>query len=109
MARQLVELGYRGLGDTIRREDFEARKRLLLERSTLKHAAPRQLASIDKHLSNHPFLEALANREELIRTGKLTTIAFIRDYNAKGQEISGYVDIAHRLRTEDFNPIFDLK
>jgi hypothetical protein len=25
MARQLVELGYRGLGDTIRREDFHAR------------------------------------------------------------------------------------
>lgn len=37
MARQLVELGYRGLGDTIRREDFEARKKLLVERSTQKH------------------------------------------------------------------------
>jgi hypothetical protein len=33
MARQLVELGYRGLGDTIRREDFEARKKLLVERT----------------------------------------------------------------------------
>ena len=37
MARQLVELGYRGLGDTIRREDFEKRKKLLNERSTQKH------------------------------------------------------------------------
>ncbi len=83
MARQLVELGYRGLGDTIRREvrfrllftipfkvflpkiqfinyrhsqDFEARKRLLLERSTQKHNAPRQLASLDKNISDSPFL-----------------------------------------------------
>ncbi|KAG9396281.1 Protein of unknown function DUF4464 [Carpediemonas membranifera] len=26
MARQLVELGYRGNGDTLKREEFEARK-----------------------------------------------------------------------------------
>ena len=109
MARQLVELGYRGLGDTIRREDFEFRKKLLLERSIQKHAAPRQLASHDKNLSMYPFLQALANREELIRTGKLTTIVYVRDKNSKGQEISGYIDIAHRMRTEDFNPIFELR
>lgn len=42
-------------------------------------------------MSEYPFLQALANREELVRTGKLTTIVFIRDVNAKGQEISGYV------------------
>lgn len=109
MARQLVELGYRGMGDTIRREDFEARKKLLLERSIQKHAAPRQLASLDKNLSDYPFLQALANREELIRTGKLTTIVFIRDKNSKGQEISGYIDIAHRMRSEDFSPIFECR
>jgi BMFP domain-containing protein YqiC len=56
MARQLVELGYRGLGDTIRREDFDARKRMLLERSTQKSNAPRQLASLDKNLNDSPFL-----------------------------------------------------
>jgi hypothetical protein len=51
----------------------------------------------------------LAQREELVRTGKLTTILFIRDFNSKGQEISGYIDLAHRLRTEDFVPIFERK
>eukprot|EP01035_Chromulina_nebulosa_P019803 gene19803-25745_t len=109
MARQLVELGYRGLGDTIKREDFEARKRLLLERSTQKHNIVRQLASVDKNLADFPFLKALASREDLIRTSKLTTIVFIRDYNSKGHEISGYIDIAHRMRSEDFVPIFDRK
>jgi BMFP domain-containing protein YqiC len=83
MARQLVELGYRGLGDTIRREDFEARKKLLLERSTQKHIVPRKLASLDKDLSASAFLQALAEREESLRNGKLTTILFIRDKNNK--------------------------
>eukprot|EP01039_Chlorochromonas_danica_P007043 gene7043-7788_t len=107
MARQLVELGYRGLGDTIRREDFEARKKMLLERSTQKHIVPRKLASLDKDLTGSVFLQALAEREELLRSGKLTTILFIRDYNNKGHEISGYIDLAYRMRTEDFVPIFE--
>ena len=33
MARQLVELGYRGSGDTLKRDEFEARKRALRERN----------------------------------------------------------------------------
>ncbi len=107
MARQLVELGYRGLGDTIRREDFESRKKILVERTSQKHAVPKQLASINKDLSQFPFLKALAEREELVRTGKLTTIIFIRDFNAKGQEVSGYIDLAHRMRIEDFVPVFE--
>ena len=28
LARQLVELGYRGSGDTLKREEFEARKKV---------------------------------------------------------------------------------
>ena len=95
MGRQLVELGYRGMGDTIRREDFDSRKRMLLERTNQKTAAPKQLASLESDLTDYPFLQALATREELVRTGKLTTIVFIRDFNSKGQEISGYIDLAH--------------
>lgn len=107
IARQLVELGYRGRGDTIRREDFESRKRLLHERTSQKHALPKQLASVDRDISSSPFLQALASREEQVRTGKLTTIIFIRDFNSKGQEVSGYIDYAHRLRTDDFVAYFD--
>lgn len=77
------------------------------EKTNQKHAQPKQLASADKDLSAYPFLEALANREELVRTGKMTTIIFIRDKNANGQEISGYIDYAQRLRNEDFVPIFE--
>ena len=106
VARQLVELGYRGSGDVITREDFEKRKRMLSEKSNQKPTM-KQLASVDRDLSEFPFLQAIANREQLVRTGKLTTIIFLRDYNSKGQEISGYIDLAQKLRTEDFTPIFD--
>jgi hypothetical protein len=34
------------------------------------------------------------------------TIVFIRDKNARGQEISGYIDYAYRLKAEDFEPYF---
>lgn len=33
------------------------------------------------------WLQALKDREEAVRNGKLTTIVFIRDKNAKGQEV----------------------
>lgn len=72
LARQLVELGYRGTGETLKREDFEARKRAEKERNTRKTNVPKQLASAGKDLSQHVFLLALANREELVRNGKLT-------------------------------------
>ena len=109
-------------------QDFESRKRLLQERTSQKHSLPKQLASVDRDFTDFPFLQvryssevyrpnllnhnsffkkALANREELVRTGKLTTIIFIRDYNSKNQEVSGYIDYAHRLRTEDFVPYFE--
>ena len=41
-------------------------------------------------------MQALQQREESVRNGKLTTIIFIRDKNAKGQEVSGYIDYGHR-------------
>ena len=54
-----------------------------------------------------PFLLALGNREELVRNGKLTSIIFVRDVNSKGQEVSGYIDYAHRLRSANFEPYFE--
>lgn len=39
----------------------------------------------------------------------LQSIIFIRDKNARGQEISGYIDYAHRLKTEDFESYFSGK
>ncbi|KAJ8613501.1 hypothetical protein CTAYLR_002175 [Chrysophaeum taylorii] len=109
LARQLVELGYRGSGDTLKREEFMARKKALRERGTQKANVPKELASANKDLSQFPFLQALANREELVRNGKLTCIIFLRDTNSKGQEVSGYIDYAQRLKTENFELYFSGK
>jgi hypothetical protein len=54
-------------------------------------------------------LKALALREDLIKSGKLATIVFIRDYNMKGQEVSGYLDLTQRMKTDDFEAIFNAR
>lgn len=110
LARQLVELGYRGSGETLKREEFEARKKAAEEAKASKlRNAPKKLASADKDLSHFPFLHNLAEREDLVRNGKLTSIIFVRDKNSKGQEVSGYIDYAHRLKLENFEPYFERK
>jgi len=111
LMRQLVELGYRGSGEALKREEFEARKREM-EASKFKaaHKIPKVLCSAGREYGpQYPFLQALADREELVRNGKLTCILFLRDRNAKGQEVSGYIDLAHRMKMEDFTPYFTRK
>ena len=68
---------------------------------------PKAMASAGKVFSGAPLLQALAQREGAVRSGKLTTIVFIRDKNEKGQEVSGYIDFAHRLKTENLEPVFE--
>jgi len=110
LARQLVELGYRGSGETLKREEFEGRKKAVEQARINKlRAAPKALTSAGKDVSGYPFLASLAEREEMVRNGKLTTIIFIRERNTKGQEVSGYIDYAHRLKTENFEPYFERK
>lgn len=57
----------------------------------------------------NPIYQALQQREEAVRNGKLATIVFIRDYNSKGQEVSGYIDYGHRLRSDSMEKIFQRK
>ncbi|KAI9101340.1 hypothetical protein DFS34DRAFT_614057 [Phlyctochytrium arcticum] len=106
LARQLVELGYRGSGEPLKRDEFESRKKAAENFRLSKRLATKVLASHGKELQGFPFLQALAEREEANRSGKLTTIIFVRTYNTKQQEISGFIDYAHRLKTENFEPYF---
>jgi hypothetical protein len=110
LARQLVELGYRGSGEALKREEFDARKKEIEDmKYKAAHKPPKVLASNGLTFDDAPFLKALAEREDMVRNGKLTSIIFIRDRNHKKQEISGYIDYAHRLKTEDFEPYFKRK
>eukprot|EP00434_Breviolum_minutum_P045902 symbB.v1.2.041256.t1/scaffold7979.1/size8349/2 len=127
LARQLVEIGCRK-GEVLTREDFAARREAaenakkagkscsaggfggvqFAPQARLQNA-PKVLASAQKNLTDFPVLRHLAMREELVRSGKLSTIIFIRDKNHRGQEISGYIDYGHRLKTENFEPYFERK
>uniref|UniRef100_A0A8B9T0H6 Cilia- and flagella-associated protein 299 n=1 Tax=Anas platyrhynchos TaxID=8839 RepID=A0A8B9T0H6_ANAPL len=66
------------------------------------------LASTGKELKDN-FLQALAEREEANRDGKLSSIIYIRDYNSRHQEVSAYIDYAYRLTTDDFEAYFSGK
>lgn len=101
LARQLVELGIRGNGEVIKREEFDQRKAAAeAARLARLQRKPHKLASQGKGVDGCPLLQALQEREEAVNNGKLATIIFIRDRNTRGQEVSGYIDYAHRLKTD---------
>ncbi|KAM6930975.1 LOW QUALITY PROTEIN: cilia- and flagella-associated protein 299 [Xenentodon cancila] len=104
--RTLVELGHK---DTVlSREEFEQRKAAAQVAKSLNRNWPTTLASAGKELKDN-FLKALAEREEANRSGKMTSVIFIRDHNTLGQEVSGCIDYTHRLQTQDFEPYFSGK
>ena len=113
LARQLVELGIQGKGEILSKEEFEKKKKdNEVAQKAKQENVPKKLASAEKDLSNYRFLQELAEREEQVRNGRLTTIIFIRDIIYKGnkkREISGYIDYHHRLKTENFEDYFNRK
>ncbi|XP_034728820.1 cilia- and flagella-associated protein 299 [Etheostoma cragini] len=112
LARKLVEHGHKGT--VLSRKEFEEKKAAAQAAEAAKsdsfysRSRPMTLASAGKELKDN-FLKALAEREEANRSGKMTSVIFIRDHNALGQEVSGYIDYAHRLKTQDFEPYFSGK
>ncbi|XP_030273666.1 cilia- and flagella-associated protein 299 isoform X2 [Sparus aurata] len=112
LARKLVEHGHKGT--VLSREEFEEKKAAAQIAEAAKsntfynRTRPVTLASAGKELKDN-FLKALAEREEANRSGKMTSVIFIRDHNTVGQEVSGYIDYAHRLKTQDFEPYFSGK
>uniref|UniRef100_UPI003D6F5C2B cilia- and flagella-associated protein 299 n=1 Tax=Danio rerio TaxID=7955 RepID=UPI003D6F5C2B len=106
LARQLVELGLKD--SSLEREEFETRKAAAEASRLASGSQQKKLASTGKELKDN-FLRALAEREEANRSGEMNSIIFIRDQNARGQEISAYIDYSHRLKSEDFEPYFSGK
>jgi hypothetical protein len=108
LARQIVELGYKGK-NLLDRQQFEEQKKKALEGPRKGKKKSERLSSYGKDLSNYPLLHALAKREAFVRNGRLSTIIFIRDIDKRGHEVSGYIDYGHRLKTEDFEEYFARK
>lgn len=108
LARQLVELDIKGPGDLLSRGEFERLKTDETQRAAKFRNTPKSLthAGLEAEYRDFPLLVQLAQREELVLLGKLATIIFIRTRNRKGQEISGFIDYAHRLKVDTFEDYF---
>ncbi|CAK9199698.1 unnamed protein product [Sphagnum jensenii] len=107
LARQLVEMGYRSNAEIMSRVDFGQFKEIVESaRMAAMQKVPKKHFSSGKDVSGYPFLLALQEREKPVRDGKLATVIFIRDFNSRGHEISGYIDYAERMRTDDLEPVF---
>eukprot|EP00913_Durusdinium_trenchii_P008046 g7545.t1 len=109
LARQLVEIGCRK-GEVLTREDFAARREAAenAKKARLQNA-PKVLASAQKNLTDFPVLRHLACREESRLSHKYSGHANAAKQSSFLEEISGYIDYGHRLKTENFEPYFDRK
>ncbi|XP_058403333.1 cilia- and flagella-associated protein 299 isoform X4 [Diceros bicornis minor] len=101
LARQLVELGYRGTGEVVKREDFEARKAAIEIARLAERTQKKTLTSAGKDLQDN-FLKALAVREEDNRNGKVS----MRKLNLREPHFQSHTMIrsmAGRPETNDSN------
>lgn len=116
LARHIVELGYKGK-NMLTRQQFEDLKKkssdsanqsstMNLNKTKKKRE---RITSYGQNLTDFPFLKWLADREASVRNGEKSVIIFIRDFDAKGNEVSGYIDYGHRLKNEDFEEYFTRK
>ncbi|KAJ0404480.1 hypothetical protein P43SY_008800 [Pythium insidiosum] len=70
--------------------------------------------TLDQYATYEDYLDAQLTETDLFyledeELARQLCIIFIRDKNPKGQEISGYIDYAFRLKTEPFEPYFERK
>ncbi|XP_026329864.1 cilia- and flagella-associated protein 299-like isoform X2 [Hyposmocoma kahamanoa] len=103
-ARTIAELGYRAKGDTLSQKEFYKRRAAIGE-VVFPTVKPYVLVSEVADLSD-PFNRELAIRERANRVGIIHTIIFLRHFTRGGFEISGYIDYAHRLLSENWGPFF---
>ncbi|KAJ8958155.1 hypothetical protein NQ318_006094 [Aromia moschata] len=103
-SRAIAELGYRSSGETLSREEFEKRLAAILLYLYPPYK-PYELHSEGFSKGDQLQLE-LSLRERANRLGNLSTIIFLKIYTKSGFEISGYIDYAEKLITEDWKPFF---
>ncbi|KAM3963537.1 LOW QUALITY PROTEIN: cilia- and flagella-associated protein 299 [Aphomia sociella] len=103
-ARTIAALGYRAYGDTLSENEFYTR-RAVIHGIVYPVVRPYTLVSEGADLED-PFKRELAVRERANRIGILQSIIFIRHFTKGGFEISGYIDYAHKLISENWNAFF---
>ena len=109
LARQLIEVGYHGKGEILSRQAFREKKEAYQQAvESRKTVNVKTLAHVgcESNIEKSEFLKALKEREEGLRNGRTTCILFIRDQKDSKNEKSAYIDLAHRMKQENFTEIF---
>ena len=79
LARQLIAVGSHGKGEIMTQEAFLQRKEAYQKaKKDRQNSNVKALAHATCPIEGDPFLMALAQREEALRNGRMTTIVFIR-------------------------------
>ncbi|XP_045445625.1 cilia- and flagella-associated protein 299-like [Melitaea cinxia] len=103
-ARTIAALGYRANGDTLTEKEFYTRRAVI---HSIVYPVVRPYVLVSEGVKiDDPFNRELAVRERANRVGILQSVIFIRHFTKGGFEISGYIDYAHRLVSEDWGPFF---
>ncbi|XP_054706495.1 cilia- and flagella-associated protein 299-like [Uloborus diversus] len=106
ICHELLTLGYHSNKRVISKQDFERKKEEL--RKDIIEKSKKELKLYSDGVTCHgALMQALAKREESNVMGRISTIIFLRDTNDKREEVSAYIDYAHRLSTENWEPYFD--
>ncbi|XP_053625510.1 cilia- and flagella-associated protein 299-like [Plodia interpunctella] len=103
-ARTIAALGYRANGDTLSEKEFYTRRAVIYN---VVYPSPKAYTLVSEGADlDDAFIRELAVRERANRVGILQTIIFIRHFTKGGFEISGYIDYAHRLLSENWTTFF---
>ncbi|XP_037869236.1 cilia- and flagella-associated protein 299 isoform X2 [Bombyx mori] len=106
-ARTVAALGYRANGDTLSEKEFYTRRAVINE---IVYPTVKAYVLVSEGVViDDPFSRELAIRERANRVGILQSIIFIRHFTKGGFEISGYIDYAHRLVSENWAQFFRSK
>jgi len=103
-ARRLAELGYRCTGETLSKECFYRRLRIVKDILFPIHRPYELVSEFVKPRGK--LMEELALRERPNRLGIIMTIIFIRRFTKLQFEESAYIDFADRLTLENWLPYF---
>ena len=109
LAKSVKDLYSVNKGEIKSRKDFENRKREIEELNKVDDNKEKPLASEGKTFEPDSFLWHLQQREYEVRNGRKSTIIFIRYIDSNYKDISAYIDYRERLKTENFEDIFNRK
>ena len=109
LARQLIEAGINPKTSMLSKQEFYLRKENEEKKKTTLSKRINKIAFSQlprETIDSDPFFRALAEREEPLMNEKKAVILFIRAVvkqpSGKEVETSGYIDLADRVKKEDF-------